>query len=90
MPTTTSAFSADARIFFGDALDSRAGWWTWPLLLGVLAVIALFALVVQRAFAIGRQSVRLDRLYAASGAFAAHFARTKGRRCETQRRNFSF
>ena len=32
---------------------------------GVIAVIALFALVVQRAFAIGRQSVRLDRLYAA-------------------------
>ena len=32
---------------------------------GVLAVIALFALVVQRAFAIGRQSVQLDRLYPA-------------------------
>src|SRR5258706_3402025 len=26
-------------VFFGDALDSRAGWWTWPLLLGVLAAI---------------------------------------------------
>jgi cell division protein FtsW len=32
---------------------------------GVLTVIALFALVVQRAFAIGRQSVQLDRLYPA-------------------------
>lgn len=32
---------------------------------GVLAVIALFALVVQRAFAIGRQSVQLDRLFPA-------------------------
>ena len=32
---------------------------------GVLAVIALFALVVQRAFAIGRQCVQLDRLYPA-------------------------
>jgi len=26
-------------VFFGDALDSRAGWWTWPLLFGVLAAI---------------------------------------------------
>lgn len=26
-------------VFFGDALDSRAGWWTWPLLLGVLVAI---------------------------------------------------
>jgi hypothetical protein len=26
-------------VFFGDALDSRAGWWTWPLLVGVLAAI---------------------------------------------------
>ncbi len=33
--------------------------------IGVLTVIALFALVVQRAFAIGRQSVQLDRLYPA-------------------------
>ena len=32
---------------------------------GVLAVIALFALLVQRAFAIGRQCVQLDRLYPA-------------------------
>jgi cell division protein FtsW len=32
---------------------------------GVLAVIALFAMVVQRAFAIGRQCVQLDRLYPA-------------------------
>ena len=32
---------------------------------GVLAVIALFALLVQRAFAIGRQCVPLDRLYPA-------------------------
>lgn len=32
---------------------------------GVVAVIALFALVVQRAFAIGRQCVQLDRLYPA-------------------------
>jgi cell division protein FtsW len=32
---------------------------------GVLAIIALFALVVQRAFAIGRQCVQLDRLYPA-------------------------
>jgi cell division protein FtsW len=32
---------------------------------GVLAVIALFALIVQRAFAIGRQCVQLDRLYPA-------------------------
>ncbi|WP_265947607.1 putative lipid II flippase FtsW [Dechloromonas sp. A34] len=32
---------------------------------GVLAVIGLFALVVQRAFAIGRQCVQLDRLYPA-------------------------
>lgn len=32
---------------------------------GVVAVIALFALIVQRAFAIGRQCVQLDRLYAA-------------------------
>ena len=32
---------------------------------GVLAVIALFALIVQRAFAIGRQAVHLDRLYPA-------------------------
>ena len=32
---------------------------------GVLAVIALFALVVQRAFAIGRQAVALERLYPA-------------------------
>jgi cell division protein FtsW len=30
---------------------------------GVLAVIALFAIVVQRAFAIGRRCVQLDRLY---------------------------
>src|SRR5438105_3829634 len=29
----------DLAVFFGDALDSRAGWWTWPLLLGVLAAI---------------------------------------------------
>ncbi len=33
--------------------------------IGVLAVIALFALLVQRAFAIGRQCVQLDRLYPA-------------------------
>jgi cell division protein FtsW len=32
---------------------------------GVLVVVALFAIVVQRAFAIGRQCVQLDRLYAA-------------------------
>jgi len=32
---------------------------------GVLAVIALFAVIVQRAFAIGRQCVQLDRLYPA-------------------------
>jgi len=32
---------------------------------GVLSVILLFALVIQRAFAIGRQSVTLDRLYSA-------------------------
>lgn len=32
---------------------------------GVMAVVALFALIVQRAFAIGRQSVQLDRLYPA-------------------------
>ena len=32
---------------------------------GVLAVIALFALLVQRAFAIGRQCVPLGRLYPA-------------------------
>jgi cell division protein FtsW len=32
---------------------------------GVLAVIALFAVLVQRAFAIGRQCVQLDRLYPA-------------------------
>jgi cell division protein FtsW len=32
---------------------------------GVLAVVALFALIVQRAFAIGRQCVQLDRLYPA-------------------------
>jgi cell division protein FtsW len=32
---------------------------------GVLIVILLFAIVVQRAFAIGRQSVQLDRLYPA-------------------------
>lgn len=32
---------------------------------GVLAVVALFALIVQRAFVIGRQCVSLDRLYPA-------------------------
>ena len=32
---------------------------------GVLTVVVLFAIVVQRAFAIGRQSVQLDRLYPA-------------------------
>jgi cell division protein FtsW len=32
---------------------------------GVLMVVALFAIVVQRAFAIGRQCVQLERLYAA-------------------------
>jgi cell division protein FtsW len=32
---------------------------------GVLAVVFLFALLIQRAFAIGRQSVALDRLYSA-------------------------
>ncbi len=32
---------------------------------GVVAIIGLFALVVQRAFAIGRQCVQLDRLYPA-------------------------
>lgn len=32
---------------------------------GVVVVIVLFALLVQRAFAIGRQAVSLDRLYAA-------------------------
>jgi cell division protein FtsW len=32
---------------------------------GVLTVIALFAVLVQRAFAIGRQAVQLDRLYPA-------------------------
>ncbi|HQO28227.1 MAG TPA: putative lipid II flippase FtsW [Accumulibacter sp.] len=32
---------------------------------GVLAVIVLFGLVIQRAFAIGRQAVALDRLYSA-------------------------
>lgn len=32
---------------------------------GVVAVIALFALIVQRAFVIGRQAVMLDRLYPA-------------------------
>lgn len=32
---------------------------------GVLTVILLFALLIQRAFAIGRQSVALDRLYSA-------------------------
>jgi cell division protein FtsW len=32
---------------------------------GVVAVIGLFAVLVQRAFAIGRQSVQLDRLYPA-------------------------
>lgn len=34
-------------------------------LVGVIAVIGLFALVVQRAFAIGRQAVALERLYPA-------------------------
>ena len=34
-------------------------------LFGVIGVVALFALVVQRAFAIGRQAVALDRLYPA-------------------------
>jgi cell division protein FtsW len=34
-------------------------------LFGVIAVILLFALIVQRAFAIGRQCVPLDRLYPA-------------------------
>ncbi|MFC5300169.1 putative lipid II flippase FtsW [Azospira restricta] len=34
-------------------------------LVGVVAVVALFALIVQRAFAIGRQAVALDRLYPA-------------------------
>lgn len=33
--------------------------------IGVLAVVALFALIVQRAFAIGRQCVQLERLYPA-------------------------
>jgi len=33
--------------------------------IGVLTVVALFAIVVQRAFAIGRQCVQLERLYAA-------------------------
>lgn len=32
---------------------------------GVVAIIALFALIVQRAFAIGQQAVTLDRLYPA-------------------------
>lgn len=32
---------------------------------GVLVVVALFAVLIQRAFAIGRQAVLLDRLYAA-------------------------
>src|SRR5438477_11732040 len=26
-------------IFFGDTLDSRAGWWTWPLLACVMFAI---------------------------------------------------
>ncbi len=34
-------------------------------LFGVLAIIVLFAVVVQRAFAIGRRCVQLDRLYPA-------------------------
>lgn len=34
-------------------------------LVGVVVVIVLFALIVQRAFAIGRQCVQLDRLYPA-------------------------
>ena len=34
-------------------------------LVGVILVIALFALIIQRAFAIGRQAVALDRLYPA-------------------------
>jgi len=33
--------------------------------LGVIAVIGLFAVVIQRAFAVGRQAVNLDRIYAA-------------------------
>jgi len=33
-------------------------------LVGVLAVILLFALIVQRAFAIGRQALLLERVYA--------------------------
>jgi cell division protein FtsW len=34
-------------------------------LVGVIVVVALFALIVQRAFAIGRQAVALERLYPA-------------------------
>ena len=33
-------------------------------LVGVLAVVALFALLVQRAFAIGKQALILDRVFA--------------------------
>ena len=34
-------------------------------LVGVLIVVALFALIIQRAFVIGRQAVALERLYPA-------------------------
>ena len=42
----------------------------FTLVFGVLAVIALFAILVQRAFAIGKQAVTLERTYAALVAAA--------------------
>jgi membrane protein DedA with SNARE-associated domain len=53
-------------VFFGDALDSRAGWWTWPLLLGVLAVIGflrrqVFNFQGEPNAAAGKRPVRIAR-----------------------------
>jgi len=53
-------------VFFGDALDSRAGWWTWPLLLGVLAVIGflrrqVFNFQGEPNAAAGKRPVRIVR-----------------------------
>ena len=44
-------------IFFGDALDDRAGWWTWPFLLCVLFAIGF---VRHQVFAFREKSGQAD------------------------------
>jgi membrane protein DedA with SNARE-associated domain len=63
-------------VFFGDALDDRAGSWTWPLLLCVLAAIGF---VRRQVFTFRRTSPAIGDVVAGSAAGRARSARAGDR-----------